>query len=940
MTTLPNIPLTVNLLFESSPDCAKILDVQGNLLLMNQNGQCLMELDDVTQVCGLPWPSLWPEESRSRIEAALEQARQGQLAQFVAFRPTAKGTPKWWDVRVTPIFDGEKQLQGFLSVSRDITALQKLLDERKKAETLSEGQKAALEQAVSGAPLSEVLDTLARAAEAYTNDGMLVSVLLLDDGHLRHGTGPSLPQLYTSAIDGVAIGPAVGSCGAAAYFNREIIVSDIANDPLWSDYKELALAHGLRSCWSQPIRSPQGEILGTLACYRREIHAPTEAEKEAVALLVNTAALILDHRREAQQRKATQDALRRNEQRFRSFVTATSQITWTTNAEGFVVEDSPSWRAFTGQTYEEWKHDGWLAVLHPDDRQPTIDAWRRSVARREIFETEYRIRQRDGIYRWTAARGVPVLNEDGSVREWVGANIDITERKRAEQELYESRERFQKIVSQAATGVVQTDTNHRIILVNQRFCDILGYSEAELLGLSLIDVTAEASRPQTKNAVEHAIHNGSGFVLEKQYQRKDGSLLWATASVNTLRGSAGEHQGLVAIVIDITDRKLAEDELRSLAAHLSEADHRKTEFLATLAHELRNPLAPIRNGLEVLRLAGNNPATAAKVQDMMQRQLNHMVHLINDLLDVARISSGKVELKKELVELKGIIGDAVESSLALIEAAHHTLDLRVPEESLVVHADPTRLNQVLGNLLTNAAKYTAEGGHIELSVHRDGQQVVISVSDTGIGIPAEALPTLFEMFTQVPNNAGRTQGGLGIGLSLVHRLVEMHGGTVTASSAGEGKGSTFIIRLPLVADQQGAPAKSIQDERTANKASRSLKVVIADDNRDAAESLATVLQLGGHKTVIAHDGYEALKQVQENQPEVVILDIGMPGLNGYEVARVIRKTPGLESTVLVALTGWGAQRDQIRAKEAGFDHHLTKPADIAAIKVLLTALTA
>lgn len=940
MTPLSKLPLTVDLLFESSPDCAKMLDAQGNLLAMNVNGQCLMEVDDVTQVCGLPWTSLWPEEAGAQIKAALEQARQGELGRFVAFCPTAKGTPKWWDVRVTPVYDEKKQVQGFLSVSRDITELNKLLDERRKAEILSEGQKAALEQMVSGAPLAQVLGTLVRTAEAYSNNGMLVSVLLLEGGHLRHGAAPSLPQAYTDAIDGVAIGNAVGSCGTAAYLNKEIIASDIATDPLWSDYKELALAHGLRSCWSQPIRSPQGKVLGTLACYRHETHEPTATEKEAVALLVNTASLILDHRNEVEERKASQDALRRNEQRFRSFVTATSHVIWTTNAEGLVVEDSPSWRAFTGQTYEEWKHHGWLEVLHPEDRQATIDAWKRSVARQEIFDVEYRVRHTDGSYRWMAVRGVPVLNEHGAVREWVGANTDITERKRTEQELHASQERFQKIVSQAATGVVQTDTDGRIVLINQRFCDMLGYCEDELLGASVIDITAESFRAQTEHAIARAIPTGSGFVLEKQYRRKDGSLLWATSSVNALRGSAGEHQGMVAIVIDIEQRKQAEEELRKLAAHLSEANYRKTEFLATLAHELRNPLAPIRNGIEVLRLAGSNPATAAKVQDMMERQLNHMVRLINDLLDVARISSGKVELKKELVDLKGIIGDAVESALALIDGAHHRLELNIPDEPFFLYADPTRLTQVLGNLLTNAAKYTPERGHIELSVRQDQQQVVISVRDTGVGIPADALPNVFEMFTQVPDHAGRTQGGLGIGLSLVQRLVQMHGGTVRASSPGEGKGSTFTIHLPLETSSQENSFKNTQNTGAANKVGRSLKVVIADDNKDAAISLATVLRLGGHETMLAYDGCDALKQVQENQPEVVILDIGMPGMTGYEVARAIRKTPGLESAVLVALTGWGAEHDQIRAKEAGFDHHLTKPANIAAIHDLLSSLAA
>ena len=712
---------------------------------------------------------------------------------------------------MSPIHGAHGQLQGFLSVSRDITALQELLRARERTGILADAQKVAMEQAVSGAPLEQVLSTLVRAAEAYSEEAMLVSVLLAQDGHLRHGAAPSLTQAYSAAIDGMATGPNAGSCGTAAHFNQEVIASDIATEPLWHDYRELALSHGLRSCWSQPIRSPSGAVLGTLACYRREVHVPTVAEKETMALLVNTAALILDHRREIHARQATQEALLRNEQRFRSFVNATSQITWTTDAQGNVIEDSPSWRAFTGQTYEEWIQTGWLQALHPDDRQATFATWQASVAARGEFETEYRLLHADGDYRWIAARGVPVLAQDGSVREWVGTNTDITERKRAE------------------------------------------------------------------------------------------------------------------------------DDLRRLAARLSEEGHRKTEFLATLAHELRNPLAPIQNGLELLRLAGNNPEIATKVQDMMQRQLSHMVHLVDDLLDVARINSGKVELRKEQVELRTIVTNAVESSLAVMEAAHHALDLHMADEPLVVDGDAVRLVQVLGNLLTNAAKYTPERGRIALSVGREGRHAVIAVSDNGIGIPQQDIPTVFDMFTQVPTGAARSQGGLGIGLSLVRRLVEMHGGTVTAASPGEGKGSTFTVRLPVVQPQQvSAPARQDQLAPTG-KTSSVLQILVADDNVDAAESLATLLELGRHHVSVAHDGHDALRLVLERRPDVAFLDIGMPGLNGYEVARMVRHTSGTNQTVLVALTGWGAHHDQDQARKAGFDHHLTKPACIEAINALLVA---
>ena len=289
------IPLTADLLFESSPDCAKVLDLQGNLLSMNLNGQCLMEVDDLSEVYGLSLMSMYPAEAAC---AALERARQGHMGHFVAPCPTTKGVPKFWDVRVTPINGTDGQLQGFLSVSRDITAMQELLHARERAVILADAQKVAMEQAVSGASLEQVLGTLVRAAEAYSEEAMLVSVLLAQDGHLRHGAAPSLPQAYVAAIDGMATGPNAGSCGTAAHINQEVVVSDIATDPLWQDYKELALSHGLRSCWSQPIRSSCGAVLGTLACYRRKVHVPTPAEKETIALLVNTTAWILDPRPE------------------------------------------------------------------------------------------------------------------------------------------------------------------------------------------------------------------------------------------------------------------------------------------------------------------------------------------------------------------------------------------------------------------------------------------------------------------------------------------------------------------------------------------------------------------------------------------------------------------------------------------------------------------
>ncbi|HSC68142.1 MAG TPA: ATP-binding protein [Cellvibrio sp.] len=394
--------------------------------------------------------------------------------------------------------------------------------------------------------------------------------------------------------------------------------------------------------------------------------------------------------------------------------------------------------------------------------------------------------------------------------------------------------------------------------------------------------------------------------------------------------------GILVHGIDITERKRAEDELRRLATELAQSSQHKTEFLAILAHELRNPLAPIRNGLEVLRLTSDDPAAFAAVRDMMQRQVDQMVHLIDDLLDIGRISSGKLKLKKECVTLSKIVAIAIESCTPIIHASKHKLTVDIPDVPILLDADPTRLTQVLGNLLTNAARYTPSGGQINLSARVINNDVAIAVTDNGVGIPAESIASIFEMFTQVGNNINSTQGGLGIGLSLVHRLVELHGGTVAVQSEGSGKGSRFIVRLPLPVHCNNAQlARELTSPAVPAIKNKSLRILVADDNVDAAESLVNLFQLLGHQTYVAYDGIEAFNAVQCFVPDIAFIDIGMPGMNGHKVASAVKKQADIAHVVLIALTGWGAAHDRIESKSAGFDHHMTKPMDINFVKQLL-----
>jgi signal transduction histidine kinase/DNA-binding response OmpR family regulator len=405
---------------------------------------------------------------------------------------------------------------------------------------------------------------------------------------------------------------------------------------------------------------------------------------------------------------------------------------------------------------------------------------------------------------------------------------------------------------------------------------------------------------------------------------------WFDVYANRLGGAADD---LVAVLFsDITERLVAEKDLRRLADQLAEANKRKTEFLATLAHELRNPLAPLSNGLHLLRMAAGKPEMMEKTRAMMERQVQHMVHLVDDLLDVARISTGKVELRRRAMDLKDVVATAVETSGALIESCGHKLTVDVPAEPLPMDADPTRLAQVVSNLLNNAAKYTPHGGQIALRVKREGGDAVLSVSDTGVGIGAEALGKVFEMFAQVSSAEGRPQGGLGIGLSLVQSLVELHGGKVTAASAGRGQGSTFTVRLAL-ANVNGA-GTATAPAPVAHKPGQ-LRVLVVDDNTDAAESLGVLLEMEGHAARICHTGRDALAAAPAFAPDIVFLDIGLPDLSGYDVARQLRNMPAGEKALLVALTGWGTQEDRQRTRDAGFDRHLTKPAELTAVEELL-----
>ena len=492
------------------------------------------------------------------------------------------------------------------------------------------------------------------------------------------------------------------------------------------------------------------------------------------------------------------------------------------------------------------------------------------------------------------------------------------------QALRDSEARLKAIVDNAAVGIAELDANGRFALVNDALCRLLGRERESLQVATLV----EFAHPDDRTELEVTLRRLYGgrledFVTERRFLRSDGAVIWMKVTLAPARVSRAAGLHGVAVIEDITEQKHAAEDLR-------ESDRRKDEFLATLAHELRNPLAPIRNSLHIFRLAGVQDPAVARVTDMMERQVAHMVRMVDDLLEVSRISRGKIELRRERVEIASVLRNAVDTSLPLIEASKHKLTVEVPSEPIVLDADPVRLAQVFANLLNNSAKYTAPGGEIAIGVSVEGGMAVISVRDNGEGIPQQMLSRVFNMFTQV-STGSRAQGGLGIGLTLAKTLVDLHGGTIEASSLGPGQGSQFHVRLPLAARAQAPEAKP---EKPAAAALHQ-RVLVVDDNHDAADSLGMLLRFLGAEVMVVHDGYAALGAVKTFKPAVVLLDLGMPGMNGLEVARRMREDPEMRKPTLVALTGWGQREDRRRTSEAGFDYHLVKPADLGALQSIL-----
>jgi len=578
--------------------------------------------------------------------------------------------------------------------------------------------------------------------------------------------------------------------------------------------------------------------------------------------------------------------------------------------------------------------EAYFESIHPEDQSEVQRKVRQAMETCSDYESIYRVRDAQGGLRWVIARGSVECDDRGIAVRLSGVIVDVTRQKEAENlasrlvhESDQLRRTYETALSNTADLNFVCDSDGKFTYVNKAFLDLWQKDWSEVIGQAAIPSQARSDITERfQGQVRKVIQTRKRLCDEATYQTPEGVRQFESI-IQPVLGADGTLEAVVGSSRDITQRKEVEQ-------HLLETHRQKDEFLATLAHELRNPLAPIRSGLQLLKFDHVSDEDADEALEIMERQISHLVHLVDDLLDVSRVTSGKIILRRETIDLQSMIQSAVEMCRGNLLEHGHQWTVEQPEQPIRIDGDAVRLTQVLTNVINNACKYTPDSGRISLSVREEEGQAIINIRDNGIGIPPELQSKVFEIFRQVEPSLDRAQGGLGLGLTLCKRLVEMHGGTISAASPGTGEGSTITIFLPTA-----LPADQARKETAHPKASsrqRNLKILAVDDNIGAARLLGKLLgKLGDHEVDVAHDGETVLNKAAQQCPDLIILDIGMPNMSGYEVARKLRQMPQAQDTFLVALTGYGQDSDRTEARLAGFDEHLTKPPSLDALQAML-----
>lgn len=546
------------------------------------------------------------------------------------------------------------------------------------------------------------------------------------------------------------------------------------------------------------------------------------------------------------------------------------------------------------------------------------------------FEEEgWRIRK-DGTRFWADVVITALRSPEGKLTGFLKITRDLTERRRHEETLRESEERFRLLVNSVKEyAIFMLDAAGCVASWNLGAERIMGYTAAEIIGRSVACLyPAEAAeRGVPRHDLATVVAHG-GMEVNERRVRKDGTRFWANVVIYPVHDLDGKLRGFAQVTRDLTERKQFKE--------LEESQQRTHEFLAMLSHELRNPLAPLKTSVDIMRMRELSDPVLLRARDVIDRQVQQLTHIIDELLDISRITSGRIRLTSETLDLESIVKRAIEAAHPLLESKGHSLEIETPGHHLWVRGDLTRLIQVFVNLLNNAAKYTSDGGHIEVEIRAAEKSAAIHVRDDGVGVAAELLPRVFDLFTQGHRPLDRADGGLGVGLALVHRIVSLHGGGVKAFSEGTGRGSEFVVTLPRYSEEISMSVAS--DSQPIEPQQRRRRLMVIDDNKDAAESMSMLFELWGHEVICAYDGRAALETAAKYRPDAVFLDIGLPGMDGYEIAERLRELPESARTVLVAITGYGQDEDRRRSREAGIDHHLVKPVSPDTLHKLLDSL--
>jgi PAS domain S-box-containing protein len=775
--------------------------------------------------------------------------------------------------------------------------------------------------------LEQLLD--AALAETQTDKGN-IQLFAADTRRLRIVVQRGLTPRFLDFSNLIAEGE--GACGLAMKDKRRIVVDDVLTSAVFagSRARDILLAEGVRAVQSTPLFSRSGEFLGVFSTHFREPHTPSDRTLRVIDLLARQAADWIEYQR-------SETALRHVNESLALAQRAAGGGVWDMDVRAGYLYVSPEYRRLYGLKEDYWPtFDGWLLLIHEKDRA------RMAQTRRTLFQSgtewnvEFRIRHPQRGVRWLAGIGRLERDAESNPLRFSGINFDITERKEAEERLRYQLHLVRSISASAVESIFVVDDQGRVIFVNPEAESTFGFTFEELQGEVLHDkihYRHPDGRPlPLGDCPLHRVHESGEPVRnhEALFFRKGGTPVPVSCSNGPLDLGNGL-MGTVLVAHDITERKRLEAELRQNVQRLREADRKKDEFIATLAHELRNPLAPVRNAIEMLKLSQLEEPDFVWSRSLLDEQIKHLVRLVDDLLDVSRITRNRLELKKERISLTDVIQAALDATQTLIAQHGHDMTVTLPAEPIYLDADAVRLSQVFTNLINNAVKYTPSGGRLRLVAERDSTAAVVRVIDDGKGIATEHISRLFEMFFQADRTDDGVQTGLGIGLTLVKSLVELHGGTIEARSAGIGCGSEFIVRLP-------APPRvpeMLDPHQPRRPVKHGRRILIVDDYPNAAESLARWLSRSGNDVQIALDGAQAVERAAQFRPEIVLLDLGMPKLNGYEVARCLRQQPRGEDVLIVALTGWGQEEDRRRTREAGFDAHLIKPVKHDEIAALL-----